>query len=64
MSRQRKRIPGEPNPEPDPDPAAHIVRESQMTQGLGRGDYGIACGIFALIDWHKRRRARKLRNRQ
>lgn len=55
MDRQPKRIPGERNPTPDAETPMHVARESWM----GGHDYGIARGIFALVDWVKRRRARK-----
>jgi hypothetical protein len=54
-----KRLPGEPNPE------AHPSAGSPDWVSGGRGsDYGIARGIFALLDWHKRRKETKARRKQ
>ena len=57
MAQQPKRIPGERNPAPDPNPPSHVARESWM----GGHDHGIARGIIALLEWRKRRRARRNR---
>jgi hypothetical protein len=57
MVRQPKRIPGERNPVPDADAPMHVARESWM----GGHDHGIARAIIALLDWRKRRKARKSR---
>jgi hypothetical protein len=52
MTREPKRLPGEANPKPG------TVNNPDWVAG-GRGhDYGIARGIFALLDWRKRRRPR------
>lgn len=63
MNDHRKRLPGERNPEPDAAAVAHVVREGQMANGRGSGDFGIARGVFAFIDWRKRRKAVKSRRR-
>jgi hypothetical protein len=52
MPAEHKRLPGDPNPE------ATAVESSDWVSG-GRGNSsGIAGGIFALLDWLKRRKAR------
>ncbi len=61
MAQQPKRIPGERNPTPDADAPMHVARAAHMANGHGTGDYGIARGIVALLDWRKRRRLRKNR---
>ena len=71
MAKQPKRLPGEPNPDARSDGPERIVQQAQMTGGMGsrpmaggtgKGDLGITRGIFALVDWHKRRKAGKSRN--
>ena len=57
MAQQPKRIPGERNPAPDPNAPMQVARESWM----GGHDHGIARGIIALLDWRKRRKARRSR---
>lgn len=50
MPREAKRRPGDANPKPGP------VDSPDWVAG-GRGnDYGVARGIYALLDWLKRRR--------
>jgi hypothetical protein len=61
MAQQPKRIPGDRNPQPDGDAPMHVAREGWMANGHGTGDYGIARGIMAVLDWRKRRKARKAR---
>jgi len=55
MSQQPKRRPGEPNPHP-----ARVDNPLRVAGGRGN-DYGIARGIFALLDRRKRRKAREAR---
>jgi hypothetical protein len=71
MHKQPKRLPGEPNPEASSDGPDRIVLQAQMTGGMGstpmaggtgKGDLGIVRGIFALVDWLKRRKASKSRS--
>ena len=66
-----ERLPGEPNPEARSDGPDRLVRQAHMTGGMGsspmaggtgKGDLGIARGIFALVDRHKRRKASKSRS--
>jgi hypothetical protein len=60
MTQQPKRIPGERNPQPDTDALMHVVDHHGGMGSNGR-DYGIACGIIALLDSRKGRKARKRR---
>jgi len=71
MPKQPQRLPGEPNREALSDGPERIVQQAQMTGGMGsgrmaggtgQGDLGITRGIFALIDWRKRRKAGKPRS--
>jgi hypothetical protein len=50
-----KRLPGERNPTASSAGPGHVARESWMKGH----DYGIARGIFGLLDWRKRRKLRK-----
>jgi hypothetical protein len=50
-----KRLPGERNPG-----AAPVHSPDRVSGGRGN-DYGIARGLFALLDWRKRRKAVKRR---
>ena len=50
-----KRRPGDPHAQP-----GHVAPPDSWTGARGN-DYGIARGVFALLDWRKRRRARKAR---
>jgi hypothetical protein len=52
MTREPKRLPGDVNPKPGP-----VDNPDWVAGGRGR-DYGIARGIFALVDWWKRRKPR------
>lgn len=63
MTEQPKRLPGEKNPELDPNDPAHMAAWTDHggPRRIGRQDYGIARGIFALFDWLKRRKATKNR---
>jgi len=62
MTRQPKRIPGEPDPKPEAEAPGHVAREAWMAgTGANGRDYGIARGIFALRDWARRRKALKAR---
>ncbi len=54
MPAEPKRLPGDPNPKPD----APVGSPDWVSGGRGN-DYGIGRGIFALLDWHKRRKATK-----
>jgi hypothetical protein len=59
MAQHPKRRPGEANPRPDADATMRPVREAELAEG--RGAYGIGGltitrGIFALMDWRKRRK--------
>ncbi|HLN77349.1 MAG TPA: hypothetical protein VK204_09920 [Nocardioidaceae bacterium] len=56
MPREPKRLPGEPNLKAD----APVVSPDRVSGGRGN-DYGIGRGIFALLDWRKRRKAIKAR---
>jgi hypothetical protein len=61
MSQQPKRRPGEANPRPDADAPMRPVREADLAEG--RGTYGISGlsitrGVYALMDWRKRRKNR------
>lgn len=56
MPREPQCLPGEPNPKAD----APVVNTDWVSGGRGN-DYGIARGIFALLDWRKRRKAIKAR---
>jgi hypothetical protein len=56
MPAQPKRLPGEQNPRAD----APFVNTDRASGGRGN-DYGIARGIFALLDWVKRRGAARAR---
>lgn len=57
MVRPPKRIPGERNPVPDVDAPMRVARESR----IGGHDYGIGRAVIALLEWRKRRKARKSR---
>jgi hypothetical protein len=56
MPAEPKRLPGDPNPKAD----APVVSTDWASGGRGKDD-GIARGIFALLDWRKRRKAIKAR---
>jgi hypothetical protein len=71
VAKQPKRLPGEPNPEAQPLELEDFVRGSGVAHGTGsywmangnrNGDFGIARGISALIDWRKRRKASQTHN--
>ena len=61
MTQQPKRRPGEGNPRPDADAPMRPVRDAELASG--NGTYGINLsitrGVFALMDWRKRRKDRK-----
>lgn len=56
MAQPPKRLPGEPNPEA----TTPVVNPDFAAGGRGKG-YGIARGIFTLLDRRKRRRAIRAR---
>jgi hypothetical protein len=56
MARHPKRLPGEPSPQPNRDAVDHVARAGWMANGHGIGDYGIARGLLAMLDWRKRRK--------
>jgi len=62
MARHPKRIPREPDPKPDAEAPGRVASEAWMAStGANGRDYGIARGIFVLLDRRRRRRALKAR---